>query len=50
MKVECNCGTEMELATYEPEDSEIQIGFECPKCNATLYGTFTEGEKESEDN
>ena len=50
MKVECNCGEEMELATYEPDSNTgaISIGFECPKCNASLYGTFAEGEEDED--
>jgi hypothetical protein len=44
LEIKCNCGELMELATYESEEFDSHVGFECPNCNAALYGTFTPGE------
>jgi len=49
VKIICNCGEEMSLTLYEPDQDEIYVGFDCPKCGASLYGTFKRGKEDEED-
>jgi len=49
MEIICDCGEVMSLNVHEPDQDEIYVGFDCPKCGASLYGTLKHG-KEDEEN
>jgi hypothetical protein len=41
IKVICeNCGREMSLNQYDPDQDEAYVGYDCSKCEASFYGTY----------
>jgi len=47
MKIICDCGAEMKLSIYEPDQDENYEGYDCPNCKASFNGTYKKGEAES---
>ena len=50
MKIICDCGEEMKLTTLEPDCIENYVGFDCPECSASLYGTHRFGQDDESEN
>ena len=44
MKIFCDCGEEMYLNLWEPDQDEVYLEFYCDKCGATFSGKLKPSE------